>query len=45
MINNFDKWEDHKYLTVTETAEAVGTDEMVIIKFLLEGYLDHFQRK
>lgn len=41
-MNNFDKWEDLKYLTVSETAAAIGTDDMVIIRFLLEGFLETY---
>jgi len=38
----FEDWEDIKYLTVKETAAALKTDEMVIVRILLEGFLETY---
>ncbi len=41
----FEDWDDIKYLTVKEVAAELKTDEMVIIRLLLEGFLETYINK
>ena len=41
----FEDWDDIKYLTVKEVAAELKTDEMVIIRILLEGFLETYINK
>jgi len=41
-MNNFDKWENLKAVTVSETATALGTDEMVINRSYCFFFYYHF---